>query len=412
MEISIKWNICRVCLQEEKKTSRNGDSGSSIKFVHLFDENKKLANQILELSGVAVSRFTILLCSLYQNKLLIIPKMKPGDFLPEKICSKCVTIVDNAIKLCRTCRSSNTYLQSILERTRSASNLLKSEMSVSKSHNDDDCMEDSKIEDNADVPNENVTICNKKRRHESLTNQTINSLSDQEQLAVNVNISDYIVEEIIVMSDEDEVATGNNSDAKTEDITENRKPSPADCSHTYEDLKEDQVSVSEKFVEFVNVDHEENNDCNIFETVMVGAEEQIIGNEDQAQVSSTVDTKEEFDYYEDNSNISNFSDDLDKKSAINEDTSNCSISSTKHAETPKKSHSHNDKVLLKLTPIEERKSPIVFSKRKMKRNRFKSAAYEPVQVCVCEICGNRFTNQNKMKLHMKIHLQHKNHQCE
>lgn len=51
MEISIKWNICRVCLKEE--THKENE-----KMIPIFEEhegNKKLAKDIFDSSGIAVS---------------------------------------------------------------------------------------------------------------------------------------------------------------------------------------------------------------------------------------------------------------------------------------------------------------------------------------------------------------------
>lgn len=52
MEISIKWNLCRVCLKEEQKVATNGAD----QMEHLFNDDKKLAQSIYEFSGVIVSR--------------------------------------------------------------------------------------------------------------------------------------------------------------------------------------------------------------------------------------------------------------------------------------------------------------------------------------------------------------------
>lgn len=53
MEISIKWNICRVCLQEESKNDKGTAEG---KMMNIFGgDNDKLVNYIYDCSGVQVS---------------------------------------------------------------------------------------------------------------------------------------------------------------------------------------------------------------------------------------------------------------------------------------------------------------------------------------------------------------------
>ncbi|XP_065355090.1 zinc finger protein 112-like [Calliphora vicina] len=124
MEINITWNICRVCLVEEQKKPQASGGDESMR--HLFNEDKQLAKHIYECSGIS---------------------MKPNDNLPEKICKKCLTLVKYAINFRKTCRSSDTYLQTILQRTKSASILFKPERPPSVDFEEDNIANDAIIEE-------------------------------------------------------------------------------------------------------------------------------------------------------------------------------------------------------------------------------------------------------------------------
>uniref|UniRef100_A0A1I8NW37 Protein krueppel n=1 Tax=Stomoxys calcitrans TaxID=35570 RepID=A0A1I8NW37_STOCA len=102
MEINITWNICRVCLIEDSKIS--SDKNGQLK--PLFEEGNKLAANIYQFSGVV---------------------MKLNDGLPDKICLKCIKILKYAVYFRTTCRQSDRNLQSIIQRTKAASNMFRQE---------------------------------------------------------------------------------------------------------------------------------------------------------------------------------------------------------------------------------------------------------------------------------------------
>ncbi|XP_067615411.1 uncharacterized protein [Eurosta solidaginis] len=96
MEISIKWNVCRVCLVEEQRNH-------AAKYTPI---DIKIAKQIHEIAGV---------------------QMDNNDNLPDKICHKCLILLKYACHFSRTCRNSDEYLQSIIRKTKSAASMLKSD---------------------------------------------------------------------------------------------------------------------------------------------------------------------------------------------------------------------------------------------------------------------------------------------
>lgn len=68
MEISITWNICRVCLaEEEKKSQQDGVAVEPMR--NIFDEDEMLAKQIYQCSGITVSTTAtaIVKCKMFSN---------------------------------------------------------------------------------------------------------------------------------------------------------------------------------------------------------------------------------------------------------------------------------------------------------------------------------------------------------
>lgn len=55
MEINITWNICRICLQEERKNVSETETSNEPQMRNIFEENKKLAKYIYEFTGIFVS---------------------------------------------------------------------------------------------------------------------------------------------------------------------------------------------------------------------------------------------------------------------------------------------------------------------------------------------------------------------
>nr|XP_036233813.1 zinc finger protein 112-like isoform X2 [Bactrocera oleae] len=94
MEISIKWNICRVCLAEERQNH-------GAKYI-LIDS--KIVKQISDITSVQMER---------------------SDNLPDKICRKCLLLLKYAYHFRTTCRNSEEYLQSVIQKTKSATSMLK-----------------------------------------------------------------------------------------------------------------------------------------------------------------------------------------------------------------------------------------------------------------------------------------------
>uniref|UniRef100_A0A034VT32 Zinc finger protein 552 n=1 Tax=Bactrocera dorsalis TaxID=27457 RepID=A0A034VT32_BACDO len=94
MEISIKWNICRVCLAEEGQNH-------NAKYI-LIDS--KIVKQVYDITGV---------------------QMEISDNQPDKICRKCLLLLKYAYHFRTTCRNSEEYLQSVIQKTKSATSMLK-----------------------------------------------------------------------------------------------------------------------------------------------------------------------------------------------------------------------------------------------------------------------------------------------
>ena len=67
MEINITWNICRVCLLEEPK-NQPPTSGNEQQMRHIFDDDKLLAKQIYECSGIMVCVFIMWFISIRTDR--------------------------------------------------------------------------------------------------------------------------------------------------------------------------------------------------------------------------------------------------------------------------------------------------------------------------------------------------------
>uniref|UniRef100_A0A1B0BX24 ZAD domain-containing protein n=1 Tax=Glossina palpalis gambiensis TaxID=67801 RepID=A0A1B0BX24_9MUSC len=109
MEISIKWNICRVCLQEEPD-QRDGSSGGQMH--NLFDNDKEeISKALYECAGLT---------------------LRTDDNLPQKICRRCMTFLGYALNFRRTCRESEEYLNSVIQLALSPSNIIRERKSETK----------------------------------------------------------------------------------------------------------------------------------------------------------------------------------------------------------------------------------------------------------------------------------------
>ncbi|XP_065355089.1 zinc finger protein 287-like [Calliphora vicina] len=500
MEISITWNICRVCLQEEQKNNKGSNSDSSTEQMrNLFNENKKLIQHIYEFTGI---------------------NMQPNDSLPDKICLNCLKIINNAVHFRKTCRASNVYLQSMLERTKSASTLFKPDIPSCVVSDDENDVENMETDATSEVEND-IELSKVEKRSklelfdspdnapaiEQKVNQTVQNIDleqDVEEQEVSDNAIDNTVEleEIIEHSDEmeEQIFTQTIDDSSSDKIIpnvkilkenheqdpnvdeENEKTKPSqlqkfymnasftkvrnteedlddhndnehdlaenvesdmhnlktdseeelyfllkdiknenpNSSDSHENLEEtgEQHTVTDENIEYYAIEeHEEIEEEDIDEELMLHLEEQIDDN--NAQVSSTVDTNDEIEYHEQNSNTSTLISDFDEEYIVDDNVGahNESPSSQETIETK----SHRNKTLTKSLnasiATERRTSPIILPIRKAKRVQTKSSATRSLpgsqlQVCVCEICGNQFTNRNLMSIHMKVHYQEKNHQCE
>uniref|UniRef100_W8CAC7 Zinc finger protein 2 n=1 Tax=Ceratitis capitata TaxID=7213 RepID=W8CAC7_CERCA len=109
MEISIKWNICRICLAEEGQNH-------GAKYIII---DSKTAKQINDIAGIQMER---------------------SDNLPDKICRKCLLLLKYSCHFRTTCRNSDEYLQSIIQKTKSATSMLKMEK---QRHRSVDLLEES-----------------------------------------------------------------------------------------------------------------------------------------------------------------------------------------------------------------------------------------------------------------------------
>ncbi|XP_023293270.2 zinc finger and BTB domain-containing protein 14-like [Lucilia cuprina] len=484
MEINITWNICRVCLQEENKNAKESNN----QFRNLFNEDNKLAQHIYDFSGIM---------------------MKPNDSLPDKICLKCIKIVNNAVQFRKTCRASNSYLQNVLERTKSASSLFKPAINTSVASDDEDGLEEQ-METEAVGGNDHFQVekaieseCDKKivdyskaaHKQSALQEKIAEMVESREQNVADevvndtgVNLvevmehSDDIINEIIddnpdktltnakllkketkeiskitksetsqlqkfymnakftkIKNTEEDFEECNEQDliqadlaAEQETTKEDQKEDDlyyllkdiknelANCNDNQEVIQEteEQSPQTDESIEYYAIEDEEDIEENIEQEVDEEDDDDLMlhfetNNEDNPnQVTSTVDTNDESEYNEQNSNTSNMISDLEEEYIVDDSVSNYNIISDAEEEIKIKS--------LDVSTTAGNTGCITMSSSRRKPNRYlakvsdssSTTARVQQQVCVCEICGNQFTNRNLMNLHMKVHYQEKNHQCE
>ncbi|XP_037807346.1 zinc finger protein with KRAB and SCAN domains 8-like [Lucilia sericata] len=473
MEINITWNICRVCLVEEPKKHQGLAAGEESIMRHLFNEDKMLAKQIYECSGIM---------------------MKPNDSLPEKICKKCFAMVKQAMSFRKNCRSSDAFLQSVLQRTKSTSILFKPERPQLEDFEEDiithENIEDDENVNTVEAPSpvkkeENkrsptpLEHTPKKLRKDSLTNETnsntddliaheveeeemteqdLNNIVEMEEIlqpnvteenhmlkaekgdnSLNTNINDKQTEnkpkakglkdnppqklqdfqndEVIAEKDLSEMEEENSAETNNQGFfilkhikDENETKLHEADDDVEEEQQEEHIETDEQedqeSVQFLPLeDEQEEGEC---QQLMLHSDSDMEDN--QAQVSSTVITKQEeeeeeaeagfIELQETNSNLSNASHDLSTEYIVDEyliDDSNSNISS------------QNSGVVVVNSKIS--KFVTTTSKKRQANLDNKDSPQQP-QVFVCDLCGNNFASRQLINAHMKVHRQEKNHQCE
>ncbi|XP_061390303.1 zinc finger and BTB domain-containing protein 14 [Musca vetustissima] len=460
MEISIKWNICRVCLKEENKKDNeqmkpifDGDGGGS----------NKLVKDIFESSGVV---------------------MKPNDGLPEKICRKCISVLKQAVYFRKTCRESNINLRSVLERTRSATNFFKKERSTDGIESDDNSyceddgnsMEDTEIQSapnkkeknkrqkTEDIKENIAKNHNRERKKEEdemdeeldyftkLTDeiQKVPSTTDnsdhnspEQHVAtpeknvpseehvdddgdIDANTSNFVSKMLKVQEMIDSDTFDNNfadehvvqeeidkdSNVKKEDeslyyIISNEDLNEAE-NHSNEQqqqhLKEDHISEENiAFVTFTEDEGTQDEDDDVVDndeelSEQFGEEEESQNNDDDDNVSSTVITKDELDFEATYS--SNSQQNIDCEYEIDQFI----------IHEPSLNANKQENVTLNY----ENKYPIKMhqSKRVSATTTARRKSIQNNLPLSCEICGNTFNSRQVLNVHMKIHRQEKTHECE
>ncbi|XP_055850549.1 zinc finger protein 616-like [Episyrphus balteatus] len=124
MEISIKWNVCRICMEEESKSVT----------LHPIFEEPTLPNDIFLCSGI---------------------ELKKTDNMPDKICQRCLSILRYATKFRLTCQKTTEYLNQIVLKTQTASNIFKSNKSMVEaevSFENIDFLEEEQVVDVDELP--------------------------------------------------------------------------------------------------------------------------------------------------------------------------------------------------------------------------------------------------------------------
>lgn len=397
--------------------------------------------------------------------------MKPNDSLPDKICLKCLKMINNAVQFRKTCRNSNAYLLNILERTQKASSLFKpagiveslEDNELKEQEEEENLIVESKDWDEINVEQSKLEKQLKKKDVIENKEGLDEDVHKEQELNDSIEELDEIIEHFEDSSPTTEVTCTETIEETTEDSIPHKKQCKEqnlrNCHNDQDQIKpqtsqlqkflmnakftpsanteeeeivainEEMVTIKEKanheelYYLIKDIDNENSNDSlkDLDEEQIIEAdaddieiyeieeptEENSVGDlmlhlekenceDNQEQVTSTVDTNDEIVYSEENSQESNVTKDLDDVYVISDNNS---------SQESRLSENIN----------KNRKSPTIISKTNAKRKsavKRSSPTKDEHAPNVCEICGNQFNNRTMLKLHMKIHYQQKNHQCE
>lgn len=414
---------------------------------------------------------------------IFIFQMKPNDSLPEKICRKCYVLVKHAANFRKTCRNSDNYLQSILQRTKSASSLFRPERRNSLELIDESVINDETKHDSEDSQgetNERETIdtslnleeieehmpSRKRKTSHSQDKQTFkklqierhsgadNTIKNSDDLITQVDETEETLEEILdntghiennklnQQEQKDltelldlEVHIGYNKlssteiddsdDAEAEETNDEQsfKHDSEELYYLLKGIKDESDSPTKNnqpdlITEISNESQVQDDNVEFLpedEDASLHLESET--DDSQAQVSSTVEMKEEFiEIQEQNSNISNETNELSTEYIVDE---YLIVDSDSNTTTTRSSNFVviNKKLSNATSQSDKKRAPIIMPNRKARQNTASSSttsnskATVP-QVWVCDICGNHFGNRQLMNAHMKVHRQEKNHECE
>ncbi|TMW53778.1 hypothetical protein DOY81_001063 [Sarcophaga bullata] len=412
MDININWNICRICLHVETKRTDGTEH-----MLNIFKEDSKLVKHIYDCSGI---------------------KMTANDNLPDKICQKCLTLVNNAINFRKTCRTSNAYLQSILQRTNSASYLFKHEKIQNKSDEEEfeevEFLTQSESTSEAEFKHKSLSASEELNQlHHIINSNTydfedssaelenriveINKIDDATNgkiLKTKISLPKYLKKSSLnnlpftLQQNNERIGT---LSAKTIDTIKLNEGNASSCSsHIPEDKKviedENFSIISEDNFEYMTIE-EDNYDINDFKVLRLEEQDSSIYIERHEQNSNLSnacnDFAEEKDYVEDE--FIN-EDEIISENELSSEDNNVATCSKIQTESRK---------MRGLRNITVRSTKVALSRSNIKHFNYNSNSVDRgyiQQVYICKICSNQYKNRSNLHLHMKVHSREKNHQCE
>lgn len=375
--------------------------------------------------------------------------MKPNDSLPDKMCLKCLKIINNAVKFRKTCRNSNAYLLSILERTQKAGSLIFKPECIEDHITDEEFIEEEdekmlveeKVWEEVDVKDSKLDKHQKNNNVLDKREALNDDIQKKDELNDSIQELDEFIEHFEDSSSTTELACIETIDCTKDDSIPNKKqqdkekikPKTTQLQkflmntkfNEGKDTNKEKVNegelyyIIEDIAETISNDNTKklkdfNEEDLIEESVqdndgdlMLQLEEQNY-EVNQAQVTSTVDANDETVYSEDNSQESNISKDVyvisDNNNNSSQDSSICQIISDNN-------NSSQDSSISQMIEKNTTKNIKRKTNTKPATSLVKTEASSH-HINVCDICGNQFNNRPMLKLHMKIHNQEKNHQCE
>ena len=362
--------------------------------------------------------------------------MSPNDNLPDKICQKCLTLINHAINFRKTCRTSNVYLQSILQRTNSASNSFKYEKNHNVSYEENfeemEFLTENESKSEEEFKQKSLLASKELNQLNYILNSTTYDFEDPteeyENQIVEINKIDVATDTKILKTKISQPKylkkSGLNNLTLTLEHNNERidtlsvKTTGEDNVSTYsghipEDKKDNEDEnlsiISEDYFEYLTIEEDKDEIREIHDFQALSLDEH--------------DSPIHIERHEQNSNLSNASNDFAKEKDYVEDefineaeiiSENELSSEDNNVATCRKIQTESRK-MRGLRNISVRSTTVTLSRGNIKHCNYNSNSVDRgyiQQIYNCKICRNQYKNRRNLHLHMKVHSREKNHQCE
>lgn len=336
MEISIKWNVCRICMEEESK---------SVTLKPIF-EVPTLPNDIYLCSGV---------------------ELKKTDNLPDKICQKCLSILKYATKFRMTCQKTTEYLNQLIRKTQTASNIFKSNKST--------------VVTEAEVAFEGFDFLEEDPQTQHPTEIEGIVIDGTESQIIESHDVQYVIHDV-------------------DTILSSREDSPAKSAQVSEI---DEVPVADDIV-LLEDNSQNNNFLPEYSTSNKNSETDQYEQDEEHEVIEQDQDQEQCQQLEQEYEVAYLSEDEIKQEIYDGPDEDDDIQSVDEILSQIEEHIQvNEKKPDSLIKDELKSFPRKYIPRPREKRPYDF---------ICDICGNHFKKKCLLTFHMKLHRNEKNYECE